>query len=57
MSLIQRAKVDIVLIKVTLAQTETLKAKKQGGLDNVVKCLISKIIDEISKNYQQFKKT
>ena len=94
MSLIQRAKVDIVLIKATLAQTDQmervmvnsklavtctsdptkiiegilnansvndvlkwrLEAKKQGGLDNVVKCLISKTIDEISKNYQQFKK-
>ncbi len=93
MSLIQRAKVDMALIKATLAQADQLEksmvsnkptvscaedpakiiegilnansvsevlkwrleAKKQGGLDNVVKCLISKTVDEFSKNYQAYK--
>ncbi len=93
MSLLQRAKVDIALIKLTLNQAQKMEeemisskpvrscknalkilkgilnsknlreliewrkiAKERGGLDAVVKCAISSVIDELSKNFKTFAK-
>jgi len=93
MSLLQRAKVDIALIRLTLMQAQKMKekmvnskpaqsckdamkilkgilnsknlreliewrkkAKEYGGLDAVVKCAISEVIDRISSNFEKFAK-
>ncbi len=91
MSLLQRAKVDVALIRLTLTQAQKMeekmvsskpaqsckdamkilkgilnsknlreliewrkKAKEYGGLDAVVKCAISEVIDRISSNFGKF---